>query len=119
MPSIDMPLEELRKYKPALTRQADFESFWEKTIAEALAQPLNAELIPYPFPARDVDVFAVRFDGFGGGRIAGWYLRPKGEGPFPGVCQYHGYCGRGRARWICCRWPARVSPAYPWIAAGN
>ncbi|MCC6240261.1 MAG: acetylxylan esterase [Phycisphaerales bacterium] len=95
MPSIDMPLEELRKYKPALTRQADFESFWEKTIAEALAQPLNAELIPYPFPARDVDVFAVRFDGFGGGRIAGWYLRPKGEGPFPGVCQYHGYCGRG------------------------
>ena len=38
MPSIDMPLEQLRQYKPPLYRQADFESFWESTTAEALKQ---------------------------------------------------------------------------------
>ncbi len=41
MPSIDMPLEQLRQYKPALTRQPDFEPYWKATIAEALDQPAN------------------------------------------------------------------------------
>ena len=47
MPSIDMQLEQMRLYRPALTRQPDFELYWKKTIAEAIAQPLNVELIPY------------------------------------------------------------------------
>jgi len=28
----DMPLEELKKYKPALTKQKDFDEFWEKSL---------------------------------------------------------------------------------------
>ena len=52
MPSIDMPLEQLRLYKPALYREADFESFWETTTAEALKQPIHAELIPYDLRTR-------------------------------------------------------------------
>jgi cephalosporin-C deacetylase len=96
MPSIDMPLEQLRQYKPALYREADFETFWESTVSEALKQPLNAELIPYNLPTRGVQCYAVRFDGFQGGRIAGWYLRPEGAGKYPGVCMYHGYSGRGQ-----------------------
>ncbi len=95
MPSIDMPLEQMRQYKPSLYREADFESFWNQTVAAAIQQPLNAELIPYPLPARGVVTYAVRYDGFEGGRIAGWYARPEGTGPFPGVCIYHGYGGRG------------------------
>jgi cephalosporin-C deacetylase len=94
MPCIDMPLEQMRQYRPALTREPDFETYWKKTIAEALAQPLHVELVPYDLPARDVQCFALRFDGFQGGRIAGWYVRPKGAGKFPGVCLYHGYSGR-------------------------
>lgn len=94
MPSIDMPLEQLRQYKPSLYREADFEAFWDETIAEALKQPLNAELIPYDLPARALESYAVRYDGFGGGRIAGWYVRPEAAGKFPGVCFYHGYGGR-------------------------
>ena len=43
---------------------------------DRLLQPLNAELIPYQLPARGLQCYAVRFDGFQGGRIAGWYLRP-------------------------------------------
>jgi cephalosporin-C deacetylase len=95
MPSIDMPLEQLRQYRPSLYRQDDFESFWEQTVAQAVKQPLNAELIPYDLDARGLECFAVRFDGFGGGRLAGWYLRPDGGGKYPGVCMYHGYSGRG------------------------
>ena len=95
MPSIDMPLEECRKYKPALYREADFERFWEETVGEAIEQPLNAELVPYHLPVRGLQCYAVRFDGFKGGRIAGWYVRPEASGKFPGLCIYHGYGGRG------------------------
>jgi cephalosporin-C deacetylase len=96
MPSIDMPLEQMRQYKPSLYREADFESFWDATVQSALAQPLNAELIPYPgLPTLGVQVYAVRFDGFEGGRLAGWYLRPQRNGRFPGLAVYHGYSGRG------------------------
>jgi cephalosporin-C deacetylase len=95
MPSIDMPLEQLRQYKPTLYRQEDFQSFWETTLSASEKQPLNAELIPFDLPARGLECFAVRFDGFGGGRLAGWYVRPDARGPFPGVCVYHGYSGRG------------------------
>jgi cephalosporin-C deacetylase len=100
MPSIDMPLEQLRQYKPALYREPDFETFWRGTINEATGQPLNAELIPFNLSARGIECFAVRFDGFKtapsqAGRLAGWFLRPDGRGPFPGLVVYHGYSGRG------------------------
>jgi cephalosporin-C deacetylase len=94
MPSIDMSLEEMRRYKPSLYREADFDAFWRGTIAEAVRQPLNAELIPYNLPGASLQSYAMRFDGFKGGRMAGWYVRPRGNGKFPGVCIYHGYSGR-------------------------
>lgn len=94
MPSIDMPLDQCRHYKPSLYRQEDFDVYWDSTIAEATSQPINAELIPFELPAKGVQCYAVRFDGFGGGRIAGWYLRPDARGTFPAVCMYHGYSGR-------------------------
>jgi cephalosporin-C deacetylase len=95
MPSIDMPLEKMREYQPPLYREPDFEEYWRTTIAEATKQSLNAELIPFDLPSRGVQCYALRFDGFQGGRIAGWYLRPETSGKVPGVCCYHGYSGRG------------------------
>src|SRR5581483_5183415 len=95
MASIDMPLEQMRQYKPSLYREADFQQFWDSTIAAATKQPLNAELIPYNLPSRSLQCYAVRFDGFEGGRIAGWYVRPsENRGTYPGLCVYHGYSGR-------------------------
>jgi len=94
MPSLDMPLEQLRQYKPSLYREEDFEKFWDGTVAEAVRQPLNAELIPYKLPAKGLACYALRYDGFRGGRIAGWYVRPDTAGKFPGLCIYHGYSGR-------------------------
>lgn len=97
MPSIDWPLERLLEYKPTLTRAVDFESFWRTTIDAAVAHPMNAEFMAYPFPAPGVEVFTVRFDGFEGGRLAGWFARPaaNADSKHPGLCLYHGYSGRG------------------------
>lgn len=94
MPSIDMPLEKMREYRPPLTREPDFDAYWKQTIAQAQSQPLNVELTPYDLPAKGMECFSLRFDGYKGGRIAGWYIRPKGSGKFPGICIYHGYSGR-------------------------
>lgn len=99
MPSIDMKLEQMRQYVPALYRPGDFERYWKETIDAALRQPINAELIPFQLPAAGVECYSVRFDGFGGGRLAGWYARPATPpkaGKSPGVCLYHGYSGRGQ-----------------------
>ena len=102
MPSIDLPLDQLRQYKPPLYREADFEPFWDATVADALKQPINAELIPYDLHTKGVVCYAVRFDGsraagdpHAASRIAGWYVRPEASGKFPAVCHYHGYGGRG------------------------
>jgi cephalosporin-C deacetylase len=95
MPSIDMPIEQLRQYKPSLYKEADFDAYWRTTITLAVDQPLNAELIPYALHSHGVECFAVRFDGFGGGRLAGWFLRPESRGPMPGLVVYHGYSMRG------------------------
>jgi cephalosporin-C deacetylase len=41
-----------------------------------------------------VTCYAVRFDAFGAGRLAGWYVRPERAGKSPGVVMYHGYSNR-------------------------
>lgn len=101
MPSIDWPLDRLREYKPALTRQPDFDSFWKETTTAALKQAMNFELTPFNLPAKGLECFAIRFDGFSAspndkpGRIAGWCVRPSAPGKYPAVMWYHGYSGRG------------------------
>jgi len=93
MPIYDMPLEELQAYKPPLTRQADFEAFWERTLAEAARAPLNAELVACDYPVLGADLYEAFYDGWRGARICGWFLVPHGKGPFPTLIQYHGYSG--------------------------
>lgn len=96
MPSIDWSQEVMRGYKPALTRAEDFEPYWEATVKEAIEQPLNVEFTPFTLPSPGVEIFAVRFDAFGGGRLGGWFARPARTGDKqPGLCLYHGYSGRG------------------------
>ncbi len=119
MASIDMPLEQMRKYLPPLYREGDFETYWKSTVAEASQQPLNAELIPYDLPSKGIQCYAVRFDGYQGGRIAGWYLRPDSRDKMPGLCFYHGYSGRAPGRWISwLRRPGHLRPL-PWTAAAR
>jgi cephalosporin-C deacetylase len=101
MPSIDWPLEKLVEYKPALYREADFDSFWKQTVSAAVSQPLKAQFAPYELMPNGLECSSFRFDGYVAnendrpGRIAGWYVRPAAVGKYPGVMFYHGYSGRG------------------------
>jgi cephalosporin-C deacetylase len=95
VPTIDLPLQQLRNYTPEPSEPADFEQFWERTISAARKVPLDIELGPPATKLAGVRAHQVRFSGLGGARISGWYVRPQGPGPFPGVAHYHGYGGRG------------------------
>jgi cephalosporin-C deacetylase len=98
---VDKPLSELEGYQPPLTAQPDFDAFWQKTLAESAAQPLNASVEEHPYPVERVTVYKVRYDGFGPGgtSVAGWYIVPKEkyrmivDGRTPTLVHYHGYSG--------------------------
>ncbi len=107
MPFIDMPLEELEAYRPTRSEPADFDAFWQATLADARQHPLAAAFTPVDAGLRTIGVFDVTFGGFGGQPIKGWFLAPRGAaGPLPCIVQYIGY-GGGRAfpiNWI--DWPS-------------
>ncbi len=106
MPRFDLPLSELRRYRPDVAEPADFDEFWKHTLADARAFDEAPTVTPVPGPLTAVDVFDLRFPGFGGQSIAAWYLVPVGSsGPLPTVIEYNGYNGgRGlpheRLAWV-------------------
>ncbi|MGE5597856.1 MAG: acetylxylan esterase, partial [Bacteroidota bacterium] len=69
MPLIDLPLPELQRYQPPLTREPDYQAFWDENRRLSAAQPLNAEVTPVAHPAAAARVHKIFYDGFGGGRI--------------------------------------------------
>jgi cephalosporin-C deacetylase len=90
----DLPLEELRTYRPVLTEPTDLRAFWKATLDEAAAHALDATFTPHESPLRTVDVLDVRFSGYAGQRVAAWLLLPKQRSaPLPCVVQYVGYGG--------------------------
>jgi len=113
MALFDLPLEQLREYTPPLTRQDDFDRFWETTLAESARQPLNLRLTPLDLPFRGAQLFRASFDGFGGAPLVGTYARPVGDGPFPAIALYHGYSGHRPEPWELLAW---VSQGYAVLA---
>jgi cephalosporin-C deacetylase len=95
----DLPLPELRDFRPELPAPADFDDFWARTLAEARRTDLAAEFAPVDAGLDLVEVHDVRFSGYGGDRVAAWLYLPRcAEGPLPTVVEYIGYSGgRGLA----------------------
>ncbi len=94
MPRFDLPLEELRTYRPEVAEPADFDAFWTQTLAEsrALAGPTRIARIDSPLSL--VDVHDLTFTGFGGDEVRAWYIVPAGaSGPLPTIVEYNGYGG--------------------------
>ena len=87
----DWPLDQLRAYRPELTRQDDFDSFWANSKREAQAEPLYVEVRKQEYPVDGVRLYELSYRGFQGARIRGWYAAPEGAGPHPGLVVYHGY----------------------------
>ncbi|KAF4408596.1 MULTISPECIES: acetylxylan esterase [Streptomyces] len=97
MPLTDLPLEQLRDYRAAISEPEDFDAFWAKTLAEArdAADGATTGWRPVDDPLlATVDTYDVRFPGWGGQPVAAWLLLPRGAaGPLPGVVSYIGYGG--------------------------
>ncbi len=101
----DLPLAELRVYKPEREEPADFDTFWAGTLADARAHPLAPVFVPFDAGLTTIDVWDVAFAGFGGQPIKGWFLAPRDvagspfarNGRLPCVVEYIGY-GGGRGR---------------------
>lgn len=87
----DMSLEELKAYKPALTRRPDFTDFWTETKNELAKVEMSYKLEPYQYPARGVKVYRISFKGFMDANIEGWFAVPEEPGKYPGIVIYHGY----------------------------
>ena len=101
----DLPLAELRLYKPQREEPDDFDSFWADTLTDVRSHPLEARFEPVDAGLSTIDVFDLTFAGFGGQPIKGWFLAPSNpasspfakDGRLPCVVEYIGY-GGGRGR---------------------
>lgn len=91
----DKALEELSQYRPALTRQEDFDGFWQQTLCESMETPLNASADPYEYPGNWAKVYDISYDGFGGTRIHGWFITPvlHEKAKYPCLVHFHGFTG--------------------------
>jgi len=94
MPIFDLPFEQLVTYRPERQEPADFDRFWQQTLDEARAYPLEARFEPQDFGLVTVDTFDVTFNGYGGQPVRGWLLLPRSRaGRLPCVVEYIGYGG--------------------------
>lgn len=91
MPIVDWSIEKLKKYKPKLNRQKDFDKFWKNTLAQSHRQLLRVREEKIDYPIKSIKVSKISFDGFVSGTTVGYYIRPNRSGKFPVIMVYHGY----------------------------
>ena len=92
--TFDLPIEQLRTYSGKNPRPSDFDSFWDKSLAEMRSIDPKIELIEAEFTAPNVECFHLFYTGVGGARIHAKLLRPaNAPSPHPAVLLFHGYTG--------------------------
>lgn len=96
MPRTDLPLAELRSYRPELPEPPGLDEFWNRTLAEQ-RHPLDVTLERVASGLVSVETYDVSFAGFGGDRVRGWLHLPappvRSDRPLAGVVQFQGYNG--------------------------
>lgn len=99
----DFPLDQLLTYRPVREEPADFDQFWQTTLAETRTYALSAQFNQVDNGLKLIDSFDVTFNGYGGSPVKGWLNLPRHhEGSLPCVVQFIGY-GGGRgfpADWL-------------------
>src|SRR4051794_41963276 len=96
MALFDLSLDQLRSYLPSRDEPADFDTFWQQTLADARQSPLDARFEPVDYGLSTVETFDVTFNGYGGQPIKGWLQLPRQRsGKLPRVVEYLRYGGGG------------------------
>jgi cephalosporin-C deacetylase len=91
---VDLPLEELREYRPEVAEPDDFDAFWAERVAEGRALGGEPSFDRVQTPLRYAEVLDVTFPGHAGDPVKGWLLIPRDLEPGrPLVVEYVGYGG--------------------------
>lgn len=89
-----MNLEELKQFRPSLTKQADYDAFWDETLDESRRFPLDAEWVPVDYPVKGIKVYSLSYSGYKGSRVNAWYILPEKatpQSPVPAILHFSGY----------------------------
>lgn len=94
MPCVDMSLERLKSYEGRNPRPADFDKFWDDSLAEMNAIDPEAVFAPYEYPSVIADFYELTFTSTKGARIYAKFAKPKNvNGKIPAVLKFHGLSG--------------------------
>ena len=92
--TFDFPLEKLKTYQGINPQPADFNPFWDESLAEMRALKPEIELVEADFQAPNANCYHLYFTGMGGARVHAKLLHPKtSTKPHPAVLMFHGYTG--------------------------
>lgn len=95
MPLVDMPLVELKKYQGINPKPADFDRYWDESIAEMRALDPQLKITPAKFQSPIADCYDMYYTGVHGARVYAKLLKPKNiSGKCPAVLSFHGYHGK-------------------------
>lgn len=90
----DLPIEQLREYRPQRVEPSDFDAFWTETLAVARRYPLEARTVAVDAGLSEIESFDLTFNGYGGQPIKGWLNLPRHRSTrLPAVVEYIGYGG--------------------------
>ncbi len=94
MPLIDMPLEQLKTYQGRNPRPADFDEFWDASLAELDQIDPAARFESYDFPCAIADFYELTFTSTKGARIYAKFAKPKNvTAKIPAILEFHGLSG--------------------------
>jgi len=94
MPIVDKPLPELKAYQGMNPKPDDFDTYWERGLAQMHALGAGFTLEQAAFSAPGVVCDDLYFTGVRGARIHAKLLRPDGKKGCPAVVVFHGYSMR-------------------------
>ncbi len=90
----DLPLDQLRVYRPERREPEDFDAFWQATLEETRRHALDPIFERADWGLRLLETYDVTYRGYGGQPIKGWLLMPRRHTkPLPCVVQFIGYGG--------------------------
>jgi cephalosporin-C deacetylase len=87
----DFSLEELQAYKPDLTKQRDFDSFWSE-MKEHVPPHFDAKIEWIHYPVKQIKVGDVTIVSWDGTPLRAWLILPEtNRTKHPALIHFHGY----------------------------
>jgi cephalosporin-C deacetylase len=110
MGQVDLPRDQLERYRSLAPEPADFDDFWATTLEQSRAHDLAPAFVEVDSGFAHLRSFDVRFHGFDGQPVAAWLHLPRAaDGPLACVVQYIGYSG---GRGLPHQWTLWASAGY-------